>query len=176
MSEVLDWLKEYSPAAVLLIAVVAAAIFFLKLVVEKTIAIGFDTQAKLMEMLLQRRSAFEEKVLADRFALITGLSARLEKVMTNLNRIRSGQPFPDGFMQQNEVVPLTEIFEDLSVHRLILGEDFHDLFWRKSQLALKAANTLEPQEWADVGKDWIRLQQEIRVAAEGSFGISRIRW
>jgi hypothetical protein len=127
MTQLLDWLTKYSPAVVLLIAFGAALLFVIKLIVEKSIASEFDAKSKVFETLLKRRSAFEEKVLSDRFALITGISTRLERVMTNLNRLRSGQPAPDGFMKQNEIVPLTEIFEDVSVNRLDLGEDFHGL-------------------------------------------------
>ena len=91
MAPLLDWLSQYSPAVVLLIAFGAAFLFVTKLIVEKSIASEFDAKSKVFETLFKRRSAFEEKVLSDRFALITGLSACLERVMTNLTRVRSGQ-------------------------------------------------------------------------------------
>ncbi|MDZ7412943.1 MAG: hypothetical protein ONB15_05330, partial [candidate division KSB1 bacterium] len=58
-----------------------------KIPVEKSIASEFDAKSKVFEVLLKRRFAFEEQVLLDLFALITGLSARLEHVMTNLGRV-----------------------------------------------------------------------------------------
>ena len=161
----------------LLIAFGAGLLFVTKLIVEKSIASEFDAKSKaVFETLLKRRSAFEEKVLSDRFALITGLSARLERVMTNLNRLRSGQPAPDGFMKQNEIVPLTEIFEDLEIHRLVLGEDFYRLFGEQAQLALQVANLRSSEDLAKSGEEWTRLREEIRLAAEAAFGISKIRW
>lgn len=176
MTQLLDWLTKYSPPVVLLIAFGAGLLFVTKLIVEKSIASEFDAKSKVFETLLKRRSAFEDKVLSDRFALITGLSARLERVMTNLNRLRSGQPAPDGFMKQNEIVPLTEIFEDLVVHRLVLGDDFYGLFLNQAELALKVANVRSPEDWAKSGDEWTRLREEIRLAAEAAFGISKIRW
>jgi hypothetical protein len=149
MTELLDWLTKYSPPVVMLIAFGAVLLFLTKLIVEKSIVSEFD----VFETLLKRRSTFEEKVLSDRFALITGLSARLQRIMTNLNRLRSGQPAPDGFMKQNEIVPLTEVFEDLSVHRLVLGEDFHELFLRQAKFALKATNVQNPEDWAESGEE-----------------------
>ena len=175
MAELLEWLTKYSPAVVLLIALGAALLFVTKLIVEKSISSEFDAKSKVFETLLQRRSAFEEKVLSDRFALITALSARLERVMTDLNRLRSGQPAPDGFMTQNEIVPLTEIFVDLEVHRLVLGEDFHALFTKQARLALEAANA-RTEDWRESGKEWARFREEIRLAAEAAFGISKIHW
>jgi hypothetical protein len=176
MTQLLDWLTRYSPAVVLLIAFGAAMLFVTKLIVEKSVAYEFDTKTKVFEKLLERRSAFEDKVLSDRFALITGLSTRLERVMTNLNRLRSNQQVPDGFMRENEIVPLTEVFEDLEVHRLVLGEDFYRLVSRQAQLALKAANLSSLEDWRDSGQEWARGREELRVAAEAAFGISKIHW
>jgi hypothetical protein len=178
MTQLLDWLTKYSPAVVLLLAFGAGLLFVIKLIVEKSITSEFDAKSKVFESLLKRRSAFEEKVLSDRFALITGLSTRLERVMTNMNRLLSGQLAPDGFMKQSEIVPLTEIFEDIEIHRLVLGEDFHRLFSEQAQLALKIANVSRssPEEWRNGIEEWTRLRQEIRLAAEAAFGISKIHW
>lgn len=176
MADLLDWLSRYSPAVVLLIAFAAALLFVTKLIVEQSIAHEFDTKSKVFERLLERRSAFEDRVLSERFALITGMSARLERVMTNLNRLRSDQQAPDGFMQQNEIVPLTEIFEDLEVHRLVLGEDFHRLFSKQARLALQAANANSTDDWRGNAEQWARVREEVRQAAEAAFGISKIHW
>ena len=176
MEGILSWLKEYSPPVVLLLLVGSAVLFVLRLTVEKSIATSFEAHAKKLELRLARRSTFEEKVLADRYALVTDLSARLQKVMTNLNRMRSGQPVPEGFMKQKEIVPLTEIFEDLETHRLALTEEFYQLFQGNAQLVLKAANARNPQEWDDIAKEWLRLGEEIRSAAENTFRIREIRW
>jgi hypothetical protein len=175
MTQLLDWLTKYSPAVVVLLAFGAGLLFVIKLIIEKSIASEFDAKSKVFEALLKRRSAFEEKVLSDRFALITELSARLEHVVTNLNRLRSGQPTPDGFMKQNEIVPLTEIFEDIEIHQLVLGEEFHRLFLKQAQFTLKVANisTVSPEDWSE---EWVRLRQDIRLAAETAFGISQIHW
>ena len=176
MAQVLDWLTRYSPGVVLVIALAAVLLFLVRLIVEKSIASQFDAKSRVFEALLKRRSAFEEKVLSDRFALITGLSARLERVMTNLNRLRSGRPAPDGFMKRNEIVPLTEIFEDVSIHRLVLGEDFYTLFSKQAEFALKAANLSSSEDWRETGEEWAALREEIRLAAEAAFGISKIHW
>ncbi len=175
MTQLLEWLSKYSPGVVLLIGLGAALLFATKLIVEKSISSQFEAKSKVFETLLQRRSAFEEKVLSDRFTLITALSARLERVVTDLNRLRSGQPAPGGFMMQNEIVPLTDIFVDLEVHRLVLGEDFHALFTKQAQLALEAANA-SAEDWHESVKEWARLREEIRLAVEAAFGISKIHW
>ena len=122
MKDLLDWLTQYSPPVVLLIALGAAFLWVAKVILERSIASGFDAQSKRLEMALTRRSAFEEKVLLERFERINGFNEKLMRVMTNLNRMRSGQSAPENFISHNEVVPLTEIFEDLEIHRLLLGE------------------------------------------------------
>ncbi len=176
MTQLLDWLTQYSPTVVLLIAFGAALLFVTRLIVEKSVASVFDTKAMQFETLFRRRSEFEEKVLSDRFALITGLSSRMERVMTNLNRMRSGQPAPNGFMRQGEIVPLTEIFEDVTIHRLVLGEDFYQLLSKQAEAILRTAQISTTQEWGQRTKEWDRLREELRLAAEAAFGISEIRW
>lgn len=176
MSEILDWLTQYSPPIVLLIALGAGLLWAAKLVIERSIESGFDAQSKRLEMALTRRSAFEEKVLLERFERINGFNEKLMRVMTNLNRMRSGQPVPQDITKHGEIVPLTEIFEELEVHRLVLGGDFYRLFLAQSQLALKVANERSAEERARYVEEWYRLQEEVRLAIEEAFGISKIRW
>jgi hypothetical protein len=176
MTQLLDWLSTYSPPIVLLIVLGAGLLFVIKLIVEKTIAAQFDAKAKVFETLIKRRSAFEEKVLTERFALVTGLSARLERIMTTLNRSRAGHPEPEGFRRQGEIIPLTEVYEDLEIHRLVLGEEFYRLFSFGAKLAIRVAQPHSPEVWAKTGEEWIRLREDIRLAADATFGISMIRW
>lgn len=176
MTQLLDWLTQYSPPIVLLIALGAAFLWVAKVILERSIASGFAAQSKRLEMALTRRSAFEEKVLLERFERINGFNEKLMRVMTNLNRMRSGQPVPQDITKHGEIVPLTEVFEELEVHRLMLGGEFYGLFLAQSQLALKVANERSAENLARHVEEWYRLQEEIRSAVEEAFGISRIRW
>jgi hypothetical protein len=169
MKELLSLLKENSPGAALLIVIGSVIIFVIKLAVEKSIAIGFETHTNNAK----RRSNFEDKVLTDRFEMIMSLETRLQKVMSNLNRMRSGQPAQEGFMDHNEIVPLTEIFEDLSVHRLILTEDFYVLLRKKAEFALHAANEWEEEE---INREWNSLSNKLQRLMDRDFGLSKIRW
>jgi hypothetical protein len=142
MTELISWLKEYSPAVVTLVAIGTATLYVLKLTVDKSIAASFDTHVQELELGLERRSAFRDKVLTERFPRITEQSSRLEKVMTNLNRLRHNNPVPEGFQKGNEIVPLTEIYEDLSIHCLRSPKDFTSyllrrLTWHGALRALK---------------------------------------
>lgn len=172
MNDLLPLLKEYSPGAVLLIVIGSIIIFIMKLSIEKSIASGFDAHGHYM----QRRSAFEEKVLTERFEKVIDLSARLERVMTNLNRIRSDQPVPDGFIKYEEVIPLTELYEELIIYRLILTEDFYWLLRRKAELALNTANSLYSNEWVEIELEWSSLNDKLRSVMDRDFGLSKIRW
>ncbi|HEU0299635.1 MAG TPA: hypothetical protein VFR37_09280 [Longimicrobium sp.] len=173
MNDILGWLSTYSPPIVALILVLAALLYLLKQVVDRSITAGFAAHAKEVELALSRRSAFEEKVLIDRYTLITGLSERLQRVMTNLNRIRHGKPVPEGFMVQNELPTLTEIFEDLEIQRVVLGDEFHQMFLRQAQIALHFANAPKGQE-DPITQEWLKVLQQTREAVEQTFRISQI--
>jgi hypothetical protein len=67
----------------------------------------------------------------------------------------------------NRIRPLErEIFEDVSIHRLVLGEDFHRLFVKQAQLALKTANAASPEDWRKSGDEWTRLREEVGLGEE----------
>ena len=125
-------------------------------------------------MFLERRSGFWDKVLSERYLLITSLNSRLKKVQTNLNRLRTNHPVPDGFRQGVEIVPLTEIFEDIQIHRLVLGEHYHQLFFRLAQHSLELANAAHETTWNSVTERMLKLEQNIRDAADKDFHISQI--
>ncbi len=189
MAEILDWVTRYSPPVVVLLMLGGAFLYVAKQIIERSIAAEFSAHSKELELVLERRSAFKDKVLTSRYALVTDLSSRLERLMTNLNRIRHGQEIPDGFQVKNEIVPLTEIYEDLNINRLQLTEDFHALFLDKANLALRtsqmaflersAAAKKEPggadgARWSQIAAEWQRLSDQIRQAVDRHFKLSEI--
>lgn len=176
MSEIISWLKEYSPAVVALLAIGAAALYVLKLTVDKSITAGFDTHLRELELGLERRSAFRDKVLTERFTRIADLSARLERVLTNLNRLRTGSSVPEGFQRGREIVPLTEIYEDLKIYRLILTEEFYALLLKEAHLVLKLAQDMSEDEWNQSAAEWNHLDEQLRAAVEEAFKLSEVKF
>jgi hypothetical protein len=165
MTEILGWLQQYSAGVVVLIAIGAALLYLMKLLIEKTI-----------DNSLKRRSAFEEKVLTDRFTLLASFSSRMHKVTTTLNRVRAGQPCPDGFFEQNEIVPLTTICEDISANRLVLGETFHQMLFEKTDAMVRLANAHDDDVWNAASVELAAIDSKLLAEAERVFGISRIAW
>ena len=150
----------------------SATIYIIRIIVDKTIESKFDTYSKRFE----KRLDFEQKILGDRYTLIMDLSRRLENIMTNMNRMRKGMEIPEGFLNKdNELVHLTEIFEDLDTNRLALTERFYELFTAKAQLALKAASIKDQQEWTTLAAEWGRNSAEIRSVTDEVFLLSKIR-
>ena len=67
VNSILDWLTKYSPPVVLLLALGGMFIFVSKQVTENVITANFEKYKKEVELRLQRRSNFEERVLLDRY-------------------------------------------------------------------------------------------------------------
>lgn len=176
MTDLLEWLGRYSPGVVALLAMAAAALFVLKLGVERGIQAGFEAQAKAAELSLTRRSAFEERILTERYSLVTGFAARLERLATQLNRIRDGQPAPEGFYRGNELVPLTDLLAELSIHRLVLGEAFFDALNRQALLVPEMVSAAPGSQLDRVGASWLAARDQVRALAEEQFRIGSIRF
>jgi hypothetical protein len=113
---------------------------------EKAVEHTFAKAGKDYELSAGRRSAFVQRVLTDRWEAVEDLFARLQRITTNLNRSRTGHAVPSDFFDAGpsgqEVVPLTVVFEDLEIRRLLLGERFHGLLSTRAQLVLALANFL----------------------------------
>jgi hypothetical protein len=169
MKDILDLLAKYSPPVVLLLAIGAAFIFVLKLIVEKTIDAKFAAQTKVLELQLARRSAFEEKILLDRYMLVAEFSRRFERVFHEVARIRAGQPPPDGFYRGQDVPELTDIHGELNVNRIVLSEEFYQLFSEKEKIAWDAVNKAD-----GIYERRQEIDRKIRNAVERVFRLSEI--
>lgn len=176
MTELIEWIALYSPGVVALLALGAAALYALKVGVERGIAAGFQAQAKTAELAMTRRSTFEERILTDRYSLVSSVATRLERLATQLNRIRHGQPAPEGFWNAGELVPLTEIFEEIAAQRLVLGEAFYGAFHVQAQLLLASANAKSESERDALGVSWLEAAGRVRAVAEEQFRIQSIRF
>lgn len=86
---------------------------------------------------LQTPSPFDLERSSSREHVARTINSELEQVATEINRIRSGQTPPDGFLVNNEIVPLTDIFTQLETADL--HDDARTLLLRKAELALQLA-------------------------------------
>jgi len=175
MNEVLKWLSAYSPAIVLLLSLGAAFIFILKFVTEKTIANAFDRYKKTLELKLEKRSNFEEKILLDRYLVIRELQTKIGTVMTNLNRIRHGATV-EGFEVNNDIVPLTEVFELLAVNKYLITDKFHSILWQQAHIALQFSNETDAYQQKQLEEKYLALLQEFYTEMNAMFQLEKIKW
>ena len=176
MDELLAWLTNYSPLVVALLAAAAAFLFVARIVVEKAVTARLDAHAEDLRLRLGRRSGFEEKVLTDRYVAFGDLFMRLQRITTTLNRGRHGQAPPDGFLVGTDVVPLTEVYEELNVREVVLGPRLHGSLTAAAQVARDLAHARASEAWSDLEPAWLRAVARMKSAADEEFGLSTIRW
>lgn len=181
MDQVVQWIFQYSPPIAVALILGAAAIFVLKTAVEKAVASSYERESKRLELRLARRSSFEADILKDRFTRVTDLSQRLERIATNFNRLRHGEPTPKEFMTDRGDIPaLTEVYEDLEIHRLVLTEALYSALRAKAdhaqELAKRVRDAVPAKQWDALTKEWRRLDEQLRVRVEEQFAISAVRW
>ena len=177
MDELLAWLTNYSPLVVALLAAAAAFLFVARIVVEKAVTARLDAYAEDLRLRLGRRSGFEEKVLTDRYVAFGDLFMRLQRITTTLNRRRLGQDPPEGFLGgTDDVVPLTEVSEELNVREMVLGPRLHGSLTAAAEVAQELARARASEEWSDLEPAWLRAVARMKSAADEEFGLSTIRW
>lgn len=176
MVDILQWFATYSPAVAFTIVAAAGLVFVLKTVTENAIASEFDRYKREIELRLERRSNFEEKILLDRYTVIRELQTRIGRVMTDLNRQRQGIVV-DGLMRGGDIVPLTEVFELLAVNRYLITDRFHKILWDQSQLLIRMANAKDDQVAVmEIQNQYVRLIEMLYEAMNEVFGIDKIAW
>ncbi len=175
MDEVLKWLSTYSLPIVLLIIFGAVFIYLLKMVTEKAISNEFDRHKKVTELELERRSSFEEKILLDRYSIIRELQTKIGNVMTNLNRIRHGMKI-EGFIVDNDIIPLTEVFELLALNKHLITKKFHNIFWQQSQIAKGFANEKDELHLKQLEAKYLELLEKFYSEMNDMFDLEKIKW
>jgi hypothetical protein len=175
MDQLLKWLGQYSAPVVLLLALGAVLIYVIQQVVERVIDGKFAEHDKRMELLLVRRSKFEEKVLLDQYELVTTLQLRLAGIGADINRMRSGTP-AEGFMQGREIVPLTQVYVDLQARRFLLKEPFYRLLNEQADALLASANAASADEFERAARRYLGLIEDLRGEMNRTFGIDAITW
>lgn len=175
MDKILSLLTDYSPAIVTLLACSSALVYVLKNVTEKAISTEFDRYKKEIELKLERRSKFEEKILLDRYTSVVDLQTRIGRVMTDLNRHRHGTEV-ENLIKDNDIVPLTAVFELLAANRYLITERFHKILLDESQIIISLANEKDADRMATHYSQYLGLQQEFHKAMNDVFGIDKITW
>ncbi|MGH3518224.1 MAG: hypothetical protein ACRDQ7_12560 [Haloechinothrix sp.] len=180
MNDVLDWLTRYPLWVVLVLAVAAVLIYVAKLIAEQVAEKRTELTFTARQLRIDGRSSFENRVLTDRYDIFNQLFARLTRITTDLNRVRSGsaphtEPFLTKIGNRTEIVPLTELFEDLELHRLVLGDEIYNELSETADLVLRMANA-GSDESGVLATRWSQARGRLRDLAESQFGLSQIHW
>lgn len=175
MDHLIQWANNYSAPVAILLAIGAALVFVLRHVVVKAVEVEFERRNKRLELLLQRRSNFEEKVLLDQYQAVTELQWRLGEISANLARLRNGIEVK-GLMRGDDIVPLSEVYVEIETKRFLLKEEFHDLLQKEAQNLLAFANAKTPKEASELRREFIQLNEEFNEQMKRSFGIDQITW
>lgn len=175
MKELLELTKEFSVAAILVTALVAAGIFVLRNGVEKAIDDAFDRRSAALALELERRSRFEEMILIERYQTISELLNKVGRITTELNRRRNGEQI-DGLMKGREIVPLTDIYELLAAKRHVVTERFYPLIAELCNSVLALANASDSSDYDSLVQRYVQRLHEIQSEMDLAFGLSKINW
>jgi hypothetical protein len=148
---------------------------------EKAVEHTFAKAQKDYELSAGRRSAFVQRVLTDRWEAVDDLFERLQRIATNLNRARTGHAVPADFFDAGakgqDVVPLTAVFDDLQIKRLLLGEKFYEFLVKRAELVLAVAQFLDNEAaFNELAGNLEKNAALIRNEVERQFKTSQIKF
>ncbi|MGH3451661.1 MAG: hypothetical protein ACRDQW_13240, partial [Haloechinothrix sp.] len=177
---VLDWLTRYPLWVVVVLAAAGLAIYVGRVIAEQVAEKKTELAFTARQLRIEGRSSFENRVLTDRYEIFNQIFARLVRITTDLNRVQAGgaphtEPFLMRAGSRTEVVPLTEIFDELEQHRLLLGDEIYYELAETADLILRMANA-GSDESGVLATRWSQARGRLRDLAETQFGLSQIRW
>lgn len=175
METLIEWASEYSAPVLLMLCIGAVLVFLLKLVTERTIEAEFSRLAKQIDLKLERRSEFEQYVLLERYRLVCDFASRLSRISTDINRAKSGQVVKDLF-NENELVPLTAVYEDLASKSFQLSVKFHEFFIEQAGIVLSVANAQTNAEREAATAAYIKNLARLNVLVNEEFRTSGVSW
>lgn len=111
----------------------------------------------------------------DRYLMIRELQTKIGIVLTNLKRVKNGTKL-EGFIVNNDIVPLTEVFESLAVNKYLITDKFHRIFWEQSQIALQFANETNEAKMKELGDNYLNLVDELYKEMNEMFELDKIKW
>lgn len=175
VEDILGWLTKYSPPVVLLLALGGGFIFVSKQVTENAISAQFAQYKKEVELRLQRRSNFEERVLLDRYTLLREIHTKIGKVLTDLNRVKSGSTV-EGLIHDGDIAPLTAAVELMEQNRYLITERFRLILHKQAQILIQYANTQVTDDMKQLESDYLKQDLNFDQAMNEVFGLDRITW
>ena len=175
MEQLLTWAANYSMPVLILLAIGSAFTFVFQKIVEKAVEAQFDRRTKRIELLLEKRSNFEEKVLLDQYKTVADLQTKLSRVGADLRRARGGVNVK-GLYKDNEILPLSAIFLELEAKQFLLRKEFHTLLLQEANNLLKFANTKAQEEASTLMLEYQQLNDEFHAEMNDWFGVDRICW
>jgi hypothetical protein len=171
METLIAWLQSYSLPVTVLLLIGAALLFVMKLVTERAVEAQFSRLTKEVELRLEQRSRFEEKIMLDQYAAASKTFAQIQAVATSVNRYLHGQP-TEGLFKGTDLVPLTEVYEAIEAQRYLLGERLCELLEQLAGCVLRLANADSAAAREQVGKDYAALRTAFHAEMRDAFGIS----
>jgi hypothetical protein len=181
---VIDWFfglaKRYGWPLAIISASVVVLIFLAQSAVqkatEKAVESVFAREGKLFELVAGRRSSFVQKVQTDRWEAVNDFLIRIERITTNLNRVRYGHEVPGLFNTaadgSKDIVPLTAVIEDLHGKQFLLGNDFYQLLWKRTTIALRFANAKSEEDVGRFARDKEANMRELERALDKVFRLA----
>ena len=124
---------------------------------------------------LERRSEFEQHILMERYERISEFAYRLSRIMTDLNRAWYGQEV-EGLFKDNDVVPLTSVFEDLSARSFQLSDKFHKFFYEQAGIVLQVAQATTKDTRERLQGQYLKNLKKLTKMVNTEFGTDKISW
>lgn len=124
---------------------------------------------------VSQKTALEQKILFDRYELVSKLEQGIIECATNINKWRQGKgQVSSGFVVDGDIVTLTAIYERLTYQRWLLGDSFFTILQSQANLLIEMANDQPLQHQAAHAARYLDLTNRFHNEMIATFATNKI--
>lgn len=172
MDVLVRYISRYSPPVIVAIVTLVIGGYFIKYGIERTLEAEFQKRDREQELAMKRQSNFQEKVLWQKYALMTQQNEVLHQLRAEINGFLVGAR-ERTFVKDGHIYRLTTVYEQLNINRFLIGEELYQLMIKHAALlqrfgSLKSKND---KEYSETVAQFLQIDEQFRAAMRESFNI-----
>lgn len=136
MDVLVNYLTRYSPPVVATLVCLFIGGYFVKYGIEKTLEAEFQKRDRQLELAMKRQSNFQEKILWEKYIVLTSQNEELHKLRAEINKVIITKPEKILFKEGVDIPRLTAVYEQLNINRFLIGEEIYRLMRKQGRLLM----------------------------------------
>jgi hypothetical protein len=172
MDVLFRYISRYSPPVIVAIITLVIGGYFIKYGIERTLEAEFQKRDRELELAMKRQSNFQEKVLWQKYSLLTSQNEILHQLRAEIHGYILGTA-EQTFVKNGHVYRLTDVYEQLNINRFLIGEEMYRLMTQHAATLQRFSKLKSKQDkaYGETITLFLEIDEQYRYAMREVFNI-----